>query len=99
MAPDELQLIQNALGGDRGSFAALVRQYQNRIFGFIMRMTANRDTALDLTQETFLAAYQYLSGFRGDSSFSTWLFQIAANKTKTLLRKSRRKMLSYTDSV
>jgi len=92
MAPDEQQLIQNALKGDRGSFAALVRQYQNRIFGFIMRMTANRDAALDLTQETFLAAYQYLSGFRGDSSFSTWLFQIAANKTKNFLKRAGREV-------
>lgn len=88
MAPDEQQLIQNALRGDNESFAILVRQYQNRIFGFIMRMTADRETALDLTQETFLAAYQHLAGFRGDSSFSTWLFQIAANKTKNYLKRS-----------
>ena len=88
MAPDEQQLIQNALKGDKDSFATLVRQYQNRVFGFIMRMTANRDTALDLTQETFLAAYQHLGGFRGDSSFSTWLFQIAANKTKNFLKRA-----------
>lgn len=88
MAPDEQQRIQNALRGDKESFAALVRQYQNRIFGFIMRMTANRDTSLDLTQETFLAAYEHLNGFRGDSSFSTWLFQIAANKTKNFLKRA-----------
>ncbi len=88
MAPDEQQRIQSALRGDKESFATLVRQYQNRIFGFIMRMTANRDTALDLTQETFLAAFQHLDGFRGDSPFSTWLFQIAANKTKNFLKRS-----------
>ncbi len=88
MVPDEQQRIQNAQKGDKESFAALVRQYQNRIFGFIMRMTANRDTALDLTQETFLAAYQHLSGFRGDSSFSTWLYQIAANKTRNFLKRA-----------
>ncbi len=92
MAPDEQQLIQNALRGDKQGFTALVRQYQDRIFGFIMRMTANRDSALDLTQETFLAAYQHLDGFRGDSSFSTWLFQIAANKTRNYLKRSAREV-------
>jgi RNA polymerase sigma-70 factor (ECF subfamily) len=92
MAPDEQQLIQNALRGDKESFTTLVRQYQNRVFGFIMRMTANRDTALDLTQETFLAAFQHLDGFRGDSSFSTWLFQIAANKTKNFLKRAGREV-------
>jgi RNA polymerase sigma factor (sigma-70 family) len=87
---DEPGLIEQAVAGDKDAFAELVRQNQDRIFGFIMRMTADRETALDLTQETFLAAYQNLAGFRQESSFSTWLFQIAANKTKNFIKKAHR---------
>jgi len=83
-------LIDKAIKGDKDAFASLVRQYQNRIFGFIMRMTADREAALDLTQDTFLAAYQNLQGFRGEASFSTWLYQIAANRARNYIKKSKR---------
>ncbi len=85
-------MIQEAIQGDKKAFTSLVTTYQNRIFGFIMRMTANREIALDLTQDTFLAAYQNLRGFREDSSFSTWLHQIAANKTKNYLKRAKREV-------
>jgi RNA polymerase sigma-70 factor (ECF subfamily) len=90
MKPDEQGLIDKALAGDKEAFSALVREYQNRIFGFIMRMTANRDAALDLTQETFLAAWNHLDSFRKEASFSTWLHQIAANRTKNYLKRAKR---------
>ena len=93
----ELALIEQAIQGDKEAFAGLVKTYQNRIFGFIMRMTANRETALDLTQDTFLAAYQNLNGFRQDASFSTWLFQIAANKAKNHIKRAKRE-ISLPDS-
>lgn len=89
---DERELIENAIRGHKEAFATLVRRYQNRIFGFIMRMTADRENALDLTQDTFLAAYQNLGGFRREALFSTWLFQIAANKTRNFLKKSGREI-------
>lgn len=92
MIPDEKLLIERASQGDKAAFTALVRQYQNRIFAFIMRMTANRESALDLTQDTFLAAFQNLAGFRKEALFSTWLFTIAANKTRNYLRRSSREM-------
>lgn len=90
--PDEQVLIQKAADGDGDAFTRLVRQYQNRIFAFVMRMTTNREAALDLTQDTFLAAFQNLSGFRRESSFSTWLFQIASNKSKNYLKKASREV-------
>lgn len=85
-------MIEKAIQGDKEAFASLVRQYQNRIFGFIMRMTADREAALDLTQDTFLAALQNLQGFRGEASFSTWLYQIAANRTKNYMKRSKREV-------
>jgi RNA polymerase sigma factor (sigma-70 family) len=101
MKPDEPGLIEKAIQGEKEAFTELVRQYQKRIFGFIMRMTADREAALDLTQDTFLAAYQNLSGFRREASFSTWLYQIAANKAKNYMKKSKREvpfMDGYDDS-
>ena len=92
MMPDEQGLIEKAIKGDKEAYASLVRQYQNRIFGFIMRMTADRETALDLTQDTFLAAYENLSGFRQEAAFSTWLYQIAANKTRNFIKRSKREV-------
>ncbi|MDD4052204.1 MAG: sigma-70 family RNA polymerase sigma factor [candidate division Zixibacteria bacterium] len=90
MMTDERALIEQAATGDTEAFTKLVRRYQDRIFGLVMRMTSNRDAALDLTQETFLAAWQNLPGFRQESSFSTWLFQIALNKTKNYTKRASR---------
>ena len=90
MMPDERRLIERAGQGDQEAFTRLVRQYQNRIFGFIMRMTANREAALDLTQDTLLAAWQNIRQFRQEASFSTWLCQIAVNKTRNYLKKADR---------
>ena len=92
MMPDEPGLIDKAIKGNKEAFASLVRQYQNRIFGFIMRMTADREAALDLTQDTFLAAYQNLQGFRKEASFSTWLYQIAINRTINYMKRSKREV-------
>lgn len=89
---DEKELIEKAAKGDKNAFTQLVQEYQNRIFGFVMRMTANREASLDLTQDTFLAAWQNLNGFRQDAQFSSWLFQIAANKSKNYLKKAKREI-------
>ncbi len=88
--PDEQGLIQQAAAGDKRAFAALVRQTQNRVFAFIMRMTANRESALDLTQDVFVAAWEHLAEFRSEAALSTWLIQIASNKTINFLKKAGR---------
>jgi RNA polymerase sigma-70 factor, ECF subfamily len=90
MMTDERALIEQATKGDADAFTKLVRRYQDRIFGLVMRMTSNRDAALDLTQETYLAAWQNLPGFRGEASFSTWLIQIALNKTNNYMKRAAR---------
>ncbi len=71
--------IRNSLTGDPESFAALVREHQKMIFAVAFRMTGSLSDAEDLTQETFLRAYQHLESFRGQSKLSTWLCQIAVN--------------------
>lgn len=97
MNPDEKAVIDRAARGDKDAFGHLVRQYRQKIFGFMMIMTANRDMAADLTQETFLAAWQNLPGFRQEASFSTWLFQIGGNKARNYLKRAGREV-SLDDS-
>lgn len=79
--------------GDNEAFAELVRRYQNRVYRFILRMTASREEALELTQETLLKAFQNLPSWQPEASFCTWLFRIASNTTMDVLR--RRKLVEY----
>jgi RNA polymerase sigma-70 factor (ECF subfamily) len=76
-ASDET-LATRAASGDEAAFEALVRRYQQRVFGLARRLTSETD-APDVVQETFLQVYRNLRGFRGDSRFSTWLYRIATN--------------------
>lgn len=89
----EFGLVAQAQAGDVRAFAALVRHYQNRVFRFILRLSANREDAMDLTQETFMKAYQALPAWQPQAQFSTWLLRIAHNTTLDLLR--RRQRLSF----
>jgi RNA polymerase sigma-70 factor, ECF subfamily len=71
-------LAARAAGGDDRAFETLVTRYQQRVFRLACRLTSETD-APDVLQETFLQAYRHMTGFRGDSRFSTWLYRIAVN--------------------
>jgi len=92
--PDSLQLVKRAQHGDMGAYDELVRRYQERVYSTIYHMTSNHEDAHDLAQETFIKAYQALKSFKGDSSFFTWVYRIAVNKTINFLkqRKNRNHM-------
>ncbi|MDP2810758.1 MAG: sigma-70 family RNA polymerase sigma factor [Rhodocyclaceae bacterium] len=88
MADDaEGGLIARAQAGDQRAFAMLVRQYQDRVFRFILRLIGAREEAMDLTQETFMKAHQALPGWRPEAQFRTWLFRIAHNAALDVLRR------------
>ncbi|MBM3877587.1 MAG: sigma-70 family RNA polymerase sigma factor [Verrucomicrobia bacterium] len=91
---DEPALIERARGGDLDAFDELIRRHQERIYGTIYHMTSNHEDAADLAQETFVKAWSALKGFKGNSSFFTWLYRIAVNKTINFLksRKNKRHM-------
>jgi RNA polymerase sigma-70 factor (ECF subfamily) len=84
------QLVERAQGGRMDAFAELVQRYQQRIYHTIFGFTKNHLDADDLTQETFMAAFKSLDGFRGQSSFFTWIYRIAVNRTLNHLKKHRR---------
>jgi RNA polymerase sigma-70 factor (ECF subfamily) len=92
---EDYELITRCKNGDIQAFESLVKKYQERIYSIVYNMTANHEDAADLAQETFIKAYQALHTFKGNSSFSTWLFRIAINKTINFLKlKSRQKSMS-----
>lgn len=72
------------------SFASLVEQHQAQLKSFLYRFTASREDAEDLAQDTFARAHQKIRTFKGQSSFKTWLFAIAANLAKDHLRAKKR---------
>ena len=73
------RLIRRARGGDRHAFELLVLEHQHRLFTLAARELGSKADAEDALQETLIRAWQGLSRFRGDSSFSTWLYRICLN--------------------
>lgn len=80
-------IIDRCLGGDKESYAILVGRHERMIYAMAYRMVGDESLAKDMTQESFLAAYTGLSLFRKGAKFSTWLYSIALNKCRDLLRK------------
>ncbi|MDQ0412392.1 RNA polymerase sigma factor [Mesobacillus stamsii] len=77
----------------------LYETYKNAIFLYLYRSTLNKHVAEDLTQDTFLKAFQSLARFRGDSSLKTWLFKIARNTYINYSRKKQTSMEFQTDRI
>lgn len=87
MTIDDAVLAARARDGDSPAFVELVGRHQDRVFRFVLRMTGARDEAMDLTQETFMKAWQAMPRWRPDAQFGTWLLQIARNGALDLLRR------------
>jgi len=95
---DDRVLVRRAQAGDYSAFDALVQKYQERVYGTVYHMTSNHEDANDLAQEAFIKAYQALKSFKGDSSFFTWIYRIAVNKTINFLKTRKNKIhLSLND--
>jgi len=87
----EMALVRQARDGDLQAYDELVQRYQERIYATIYHMTSNHEDANDLAQETFIKAFQALRSFKGGSSFYTWVYRIAVNKTINFLKQRRHK--------
>lgn len=94
----DIGLVIASRNGDMAAYDQLVRRYQDRIYATIYHMTSNHEDANDLAQETFIKAYTALKTFKGDSSFYTWIYRIAVNKTINFLKTRKNKtQLSLND--
>ena len=87
----EAMIVRKVLQGDVNAFEKLVTEYEKAVYAIAQRMTGNAEDAADMTQETFIKAYNSLQSFRGDSKFSVWLYRIASNVCLDFLRSRSRK--------
>ena len=89
LAPDDRELVARAQSGDMAAFEELVRRHQHGLFSYLYRMCRNTSDAEELAQAAMVRAWEKLAGFRGASSFKTWLYRIGTNLCFNL--RTRRK--------
>ena len=101
MKNDDAKLIQRVLGGDETAFSVLVRKYQKPVHALAWRKVGDFHIAEEITQDTFLKAYQKLSMLKEPQRFLSWLYVIAANLCKAWLRKKRLRTqsLEHTEHI
>lgn len=88
-ADADFTIVKKVQAGDVAAFDQLILKYRERVFGVVYNLTANREDTSDLTQETFIKAFQSINRFQGHCSFFTWLYKIAVNTSLSHLRKNR----------
>ena len=88
-ASDERALVESAKHGSTAAFEALYRNHVGKVYGLCLRMTANRATAEDCTQEAFIQAWRNLPSFENRSAFGTWMHRIAVNAVLAQGRRRR----------
>lgn len=98
---DEQEIISAVLGGNTEAFALLVARYQKPIFNLMMRMTGSMEDAADLTQDTFVKAFQSLNRFQEGRRFFPWLYALGLNHSRNFLlkRKTSRERMFPIDDV
>ena len=95
----EAQFIERLKRGDDAAFETLVSERSGEIYGLLYRLTENAEEARDLTQETFLRAFQSIVHFRGESDLRTWIYRIAINQARNRWRWWRRRRRDATISI
>ena len=98
-AVEEAVLVKRARQGDLAAYDELVHRYQERIYATVYHMTANHEDANDLAQEAFIKAFHALKSFKGGSSFYTWVYRIAVNKTINFLKQRKHKAQMSLDDL
>ena len=98
-ADEDAQLVARAQSGDASAFDDLVVKYSPRLYGLVYNMTSNHEDTNDLLQDVFAKAYKSIRGFKGKSSFYTWIHSIAVNMTLNFLKKRGRRFQMSLDDV
>ena len=96
---EDQQLVARTQDGHAGAFDQLVVKYTPRLYGLVYNMTSNHEDTNDLLQDVFSKAYKSIRGFRGKSSFYTWIHSIAVNMTLNFLKKRGRRFNLSLDDV
>lgn len=93
------QVVERVQAGDVAAFDQLILKYRMRVYATIYHMTSNREDAADLTQDSFIKAFQSINRFHGQSSFFTWLYRIAVNSALTHIRRNKLRSFFSFDKV
>ena len=96
---EDQQLVARTQSGEAAAFDQLVVKYTPRLYGLVYNMTSNHEDTNDLLQDVFSKAYKAIRGFRGKSSFYTWIHSIAVNMTLNFLKKRGRRFHLSLDDV
>jgi RNA polymerase sigma-70 factor (ECF subfamily) len=97
--PSDLELVEAGRSGDDAALGSLVRRHHEAAFRVAVSLVNDDDLAQDVVQDAFMKAFRALAGFRGDSSFRTWLLTITANEARgALRRRGRRKETAIEDA-
>lgn len=96
---EDVKLINEFKNGNEQAFNQLVHLYKEKVYWVVRRMIPDHDDADDITQNVFIKAYQSLHGFKGESSFYTWIYRIAINLSLNEIRRKKvRKLFSIDES-
>jgi len=95
----EAEFIERLKRGDAGAFEELIAERSGEIYGLLFRLSENAEEARDLTQETFLRAFQSIGNFRGEADLRTWIYRIAINQARNRWRWWRRRRREATVSL
>ena len=96
---EESQLIRRATEGDASAFNTLLGQHERRMYAVALRMCGNAEDAQDCLQEAMLRVYRAISGFKGQSSFATWVYRITMNTCLDELRKRKNRPGTSLDNL
>jgi RNA polymerase sigma-70 factor, ECF subfamily len=96
-------LVDRFKNGDEAAFNEMVSRYWNRIYSMVLHLLRNQQDAEEVTQDAFIRAHRGLANFRGESAFSTWLYQIATNLARNRYwywwRRKRDKTVSFDQPI
>ena len=99
MKKEEAHIIKEILNGNTEQYEYFLDRYGQQVFVLVDRIVSCQEDAEELTQDVFLKAFQQLSSFKAESSFSTWIYRIATNVAISAVRKKRNDVLRLDDSV
>ncbi|NLM12933.1 MAG: sigma-70 family RNA polymerase sigma factor [Epulopiscium sp.] len=88
---DEIRLVSSAKKGNIAAFEQLIKAHETKIYNIAYRMFHNEEDAKDISQEIFIKVFENIEKFKGNSSFSTWLYRIATNTCIDELRRRKGK--------
>ena len=100
MLESESQLVKLSQQGDRNAYEKLYRANVGKVYSLCLRLCGQKELAEDLTQESFIRAWQKLDNFRGDSAFSSWLYRLTSNVAISYLRQNNKwKLVEYSTQL